>query len=358
MKVKSQKNIIYLITFLLFSGVESNGQDMFFSQVYASPLYLSPSLTGAVEGGRLTMNYRDQWPGIEKAFSTYAISFDNYFSSFNSGMGFLLIQDKSGSAGLTTTHAAAQYSYNIQLSDRLKVIPGVQFAYGNRVINFSKLIFADEQMGGGISKSWDRLTNEQGHYADFASSVLLYSPGMWGGLTVDHLTQPKYSFLGEQAKLSRKYVIFGGMSIWNEKRRQNKGQKAISGTFRVHHQKEYNQADIGAYWLNDPLELGVWYRGIPVFNNEFGNKMNHDALAVSLAYLHGPIRFAYSYDFTLNDLGWSSVGAHELSLIFEFNKKKKEEQLRKGALPWKNEKRTKLLWPVNRLKREKPQNTP
>src|SRR5690554_6204738 len=133
--------------------LQVQAQDLHFSQFYASPLYLSPSLAGATDGARLVINYRNQWPGIEKAFSTYAISFDNYFNAFNSGLGFLLIQDKAGTAGLTTTHAALQYSYNIQISEEWQVVPAIQFAYGNRSIDFSKLRFADEQIGGGASGS-------------------------------------------------------------------------------------------------------------------------------------------------------------------------------------------------------------
>lgn len=318
MTIKNVKHIIYIIPFLLFAR-SATSQDMHFSQFYASPLFLSPSLAGATDGGRLVMNYRDQWPGIEKAFTTYAISFDNYFSTFNSGLGLLLIQDKAGSAGLTTTHAALQYSYNIQLSDLWQVVPGIQFAYGSRAIDFSKLLFADEQIGGGASGSWDQLSNEQAQYVDFASSVLFYSPAMWVGITADHLARPNYSFLGEKMQLPRKYVFFGGINLWTEKRRRIKGDRSFAGSFRIQHQEEFNQADVGAYWFNDPLEIGVWYRGLPLFKNEVENRLNQDALVVSLSYRHGPVRFGYSYDITISSLGWNSAGAHELSLIYEFN---------------------------------------
>lgn len=332
--IKHISKHITLWILLSISGTIVKGQDLHFSQFYASPLYLSPSLAGATDGGRLVMNYRNQWPGVEDAFSTYAISFDNYFNSFNSGLGVLLIQDKAGSAGLTTTHAALQYSYNIQLTDNWQVVPAIQFAYGNRSIDFSKLRFADEQIGGGASGSWDQLSNDQAEYVDFASSVLFYSPAMWLGFTADHLATPNYSFLGEQMQLPRKYVFFGGVNLWTEKRRRIKGDRSFAGSFRIQHQQEFNQADIGAYWFNDPLEIGVWYRGLPIFNNEVENKINQDAIVVSLSYRHGPIRFGYSYDITISGLGWNSAGAHELSLIYEFNQNfKLRNRGRRPAVP-------------------------
>ena len=311
-------NIIWILIFGM-SFTPSKAQDLHFSQFYASPLYLSPSFAGATDGGRLVMNYRNQWPGIEKAFSTYAVSFDNYFPTFNSGLGIQLIQDKAGSAGLSTTHAALQYSYNIQLTEQWQVVPAIQFAYGNRSIDFSKLRFADEQIGGGASGSWDQLTNEQVEYVDFASSVLFYSPAIWIGMTANHLATPNYSFLGEQMQLPRKFVFFGGINFWSERRRRIKGDRSFSGTFRIQHQQNFNQADIGAYWFNDPLEIGLWYRGLPVFGNDTESKFNQDAIVVSLSYRHGALRFGYSYDITISNLGWNSSGAHELSLIFEFN---------------------------------------
>ena len=318
---------------LIFAGVAgSKAQDLQFSQFYASPLYLSPSLAGATDGARVVMNYRNQWPGINTAFSTYSVSVDNFFSQFNSGVGFLLIQDKAGSAGLTTTQAAFQYSYNIRITDDWQVVPAMQFGYGNRAIDFSKLVFGDEMIGGGASGSWDMLSNDQSHYVDFAASALVYSPLLWMGLTIDHLTEPNHTFLGEQMQLPRKYVLFGGVNLWTEKRRRIKGERSFATSFRFQHQQDFNQADLGAYWFNNPIEIGVWYRGLPIFN-EVKNKINQDALVFLFSYQYGPMRFGYSYDITISDLGWQSAGAHELSLIYEFNQSFRLRGGRRPAVP-------------------------
>lgn len=326
--------IKYILAIILTIAGTAGGraQDLHFSQFYASPLYLSPSLAGATDGARVALNYRNQWPGISTAFSTYSLSIDNFFNAFNSGIGFLLMQDKAGSAGLTTTRAALQYSYNLRINDTWQVVPAVQFGYGNRAIDFSKLIFGDEMIGGGASGSWDRLSNEQSHYVDFAASALVYNPWLWMGLTVDHLTEPNHSFLGERMQLPRKYVVFGGVNLWTEKRRRTKGERSFATSFRFQHQQGFNQADLGVYWFNDPIELGIWYRGVPILN-EVKNKINQDALVLLLSYRYGPLRFGYSYDITISDLGWQAAGAHELSLIFEFNQKLKLRSGRRPAVP-------------------------
>ncbi|WP_044117773.1 PorP/SprF family type IX secretion system membrane protein [Alkaliflexus imshenetskii] len=325
-----QNNILKhcgLIFLLLFLADNSEAQDMHFSQFYASPLYLSPSLAGGTDGGRLVLNHRNQWPGISKAFTTSAVSFDNFFTRFNSGIGVQIIQDKAGSANLSFTHAALQYSYNVRINDDLQFVPGIQFAYGSRALDFSKLIFADESISGGASGSWERLANENTEFVDFAISGLIYNARFWTGITIDHLAQPNHSLLGEEIKLDRKYVVFGGANIWTEQRRRVGLDRAFATSFRFQRQSTFNQLDLGFYWFNNPIEVGIWYRGLPIFG-EVKNRLNHDAVILLMSYKYGPFRFGYSYDITVSNLALQSAGAHEISLIFEFNQ---QAQLRIGG---------------------------
>ncbi|WP_066633180.1 PorP/SprF family type IX secretion system membrane protein [Labilibacter marinus] len=317
------RKIKHIITLFILTIVMTNlyGQDPHFSQFYANPLYMSPSLAGSTDGGRLIANYRNQWPGINKAFETYSISFDNFFPSLNSGLGFMLYQDKAGSAGLTTTQFTFQYSYNLIINDEWQLIPGIQFSYGNKFIDFNKLEFGDEMQGVGGSGSWNRLNNERANYIDFAASAFLYSSKYWFGLTIDHLAQPNYSFLNEEMRFPLKTVLFGGVNIWNEKRRGTGSARSFSLSYRLQQQAKDVQMDLGVYWFNDPIEIGIWYRGLPFITTKNSTSINQDAIVALLSYKYGPLRFGYSYDVSLSGLGWNAQGAHELSVIFEFNQR-------------------------------------
>ena len=318
---KRIKNILFAFVLVMLMGTSySYGQDPHFSQFYANPLYLSPSLAGSTDGGRLTLNYRNQWPAIYKAYSTYSVAFDNFFTKFNSGIGFYLMQDRAGSASLKTTNVAFQYSYNLIINDDWQIVPGVQFEYGNKAIDFTKLEFADEQIGGGASGSWDRLSNEQANYIDMAASAFAYSPKFWLGITINHLNKPNYSFLGEEMKYDLKYTFFGGYNIWRERNRHKVMERSFSFSFRYQHQAQFNQADLGVYWHNSPIELGIWYRGLP-FSNKIYDAVNQDAIVTLIAYDFGPLRIGYSYDITISGLGWQSAGSHEISIIYEFNQR-------------------------------------
>jgi len=312
--------LLFIAMLFIFNGFKSYAQDPHFSQFYANPLYLSPSLAGATDGARVALNYRNQWPGISKAFSTYSASFDNFFSTFNSGVGAYIIRDVAGSAGLTSTNAAFQYSYNLILNDTWQVIPGIQFEYGNKSIDKSKIKFGYDSGNQGGSSSWERLVNDNVNYFDLAASAFIYSPKYWGGFTVSHLAKPNFTFMNEEMKLPIKTVIFGGMNIWTLRSRTNTLNRSFSWSFRYQHQQKFDQFDIGMYWHNEPLELGIWYRGLPIFN-EVQNTVNQDAVVLLLAYNYGPYRFGYSYDITISGLGMQSAGAHEISLIYEFNQR-------------------------------------
>ena len=55
---------IKLMVILAFVVSAGKTQDPQFPQFYSSPLYLAPSFAGATDGGRVILNYRDQWPQL------------------------------------------------------------------------------------------------------------------------------------------------------------------------------------------------------------------------------------------------------------------------------------------------------
>jgi hypothetical protein len=68
-----------LLTVTIYGTLASKAlaQDPNFSQFFASPLTLNPAMTGKFDGVyRVAGNYRNQWPTIYNAFTTYTASFD------------------------------------------------------------------------------------------------------------------------------------------------------------------------------------------------------------------------------------------------------------------------------------------
>jgi len=312
--------IIYVFAGLFLLSVNpAYSQDPQFSQFYSSPNLLSPSLAGSSGGTRFVVNYRNQWPGISKTYQTYAFAADMYMNTYKSGVGVVFVTDKAGTASLNTSYLGLQYSYRVKLGDYWQFVPGMQFTFGQKSLDRSKLVFPDGTGAGSNNGNLDYFSDTRANYLDFASSLFLFSPKLWIGLTADHLLRPSYSFIGEKATMPLKIVNFGGVNFWSERSRVADESRTASLCYRFEYQNGFKQLDIGAYWYSKFLEFGVWYRGFPVFKNNTIDKtfLDSDAIVLMVGVERGSFRISYSYDMQLSSLAGYGSGAHEISLMFE-----------------------------------------
>ena len=90
------KKVILIASFI--SGLCSllKAQDAYFSQFFMNPVYLNPAYAGSMKVPRAGVQYRDQWPGFNKAYTTYFASFDAYLPAIKSGIGLLAYNDLQG----------------------------------------------------------------------------------------------------------------------------------------------------------------------------------------------------------------------------------------------------------------------
>ena len=321
------KQYILLLFILLFAS-PGKAQDPQFTQFYANPIYLNPAYTGVTYEHRFIGNYRNQWLGLAKAYQTYSVSYDYNLSEMNSGVGFQVWRDVAGSSKFTTTNIGASYAYHFKISRFQEMRGGIQFNYVTQGIDQSKLVFNDQLAPGGGAVSSD-LTNINPRigYLDINSGALLNSTEYWIGFSANHLNSPNTSITGGSAKLPVKLSLHGGYRFIKEKK-GGKLLKYVSPAFNYRHQQKYDQLDLGIYYVHFPLNLGMWYRGLPLKHYQPAYP-NNDALTFLVgADLKNDIRIAYSYDLTLHRLTTNSTGSHEISIIYEIaNRKKKTRKI-------------------------------
>ena len=94
-----------------------------------------------------------------------------------------------------------------------------------------------------------------------------------------------------------------------------KSVPVLSPSFIYKRQGNFEQLDIGAYFLYHPIILGLWYRGIPLIKNVQGD-LRQDASVVILGFQFDRVEIVYSYDITVSALGPISGGAHEVALKY------------------------------------------
>jgi type IX secretion system PorP/SprF family membrane protein len=306
------------------------GQDPQFSQFYASPLYLGPSMAGSGEYSRLILNYRDQWPKLSGRFVTYALSFDHFIHKYKSGIGLLFLHDNAGNGKLTTTQLGLNYSYRLIINRDFMIQPGLQFQYFQRNLNFNKLTFADQYFGDILLPSSIETApeNRTGHI-DFATSILAFGKRYWIGFNVDHLMKMNKTLQNDDRFVPLKFSAFGGYKFVLKERLLKSLEQSITAACHYRYQDMMQQLDLGIYYSQFPFMAGLWYRGIPVIKNI----KTSDAISLSGGANIKNFTFTYSYDLTISSLVNTTGGAHELGMVYNFAEWTTNKRRRMATVP-------------------------
>lgn len=314
------KTIVHItISLISVFFLDVKGQDMHFTQFYASSMYLNPAFTGAGVCSRVSATYRNQWPGIKVGYSSQLVSFDHYIRKYNTGVGLLVARDVAGSGDLQRTIINPSFAYEANLTRKLALRFGIQPGVGFSSINFNKLVFGDQIARGGQNVPTIEDAPQSVTYFDINTGVLLYATNTWFGVSFFHINEPDESFLGSgnPSLLPIKYSAHGGYKFLLNEEIDN--EKSVSLAFNYRGQKKFDQLDVGGYYTRDIFNVGLWYRGIPFLKQYAPGYANNDAISVIVGFKTNIMSFGYSYDFTISRLSNSiSNGAHELTVSYQF----------------------------------------
>lgn len=323
------RNIFILFALTLSCLVKA--QDPQFSQFYAAPMYLNPAFTGNTVLGRISANYRHQWPSVSGAFVTQTVAYDHYLDDINSGLGLLVIKDQAGSGRLGITSFGGAYAYQVAISRKLSLGCGLGGAYVQRSASISQFRFSD-QIVTGESTSTDGVQNEKATYFDVNSGLVLYSSKYWIGVAGHHLNSPNESISGGTSPVPMKFSVHGGRVFLIQEEEKNQPIRSLTVAMNYKTQGKFNQLDLGFYYNHHPMVIGVWYRGIPILKGRPGYA-NNDALIFMLGYQTKTFRIGYSYDLTVSRLITHTGGSHEVAIGYEFAPKKRKRRVRRTMIP-------------------------
>jgi type IX secretion system PorP/SprF family membrane protein len=306
-------------------AILASAQDPNFSQFFASPLTLNPASTGKFDGDfRLAANYRNQWPTINNAFTTYTVSADasilkNRISEVDQfGVGIMGFRDQSGNGVIKYDYVAFSTAYHKGLDENgfNQIGAGFQATFATKKLDVTSLKFEDQLRSDGFtgitqeSFSSSRLSLS---YLDVNAGILYNgtSNGLnnyYLGVSMYHINRPKESFMNGQFYLpSRVTIQAGGMLPVGQ-------DDAVH--FSGNHSRQANATNTvigGAYMMNmNPdqpvptnLYLGSWIR--------FG-----DAIIPYVGLEFGEFHVGATYDVNISSLKPASNmrGGAEISLIY------------------------------------------
>ncbi len=319
-----------IFAFLLLSSIfmqKGWSQDLEFSQFYAAPSYLNPSMIGFAVEPRFVLNYRHQYPSFEHTFVSVAASYDQHFDKFNSSVGLSVLADRTGGGLYNTYFVNGMYAYQLPLSRNLTLKAGVSVSFMQVHLDWNSLVFNDMiNTGSGVP---DIGTAEEAPDAnnlsrlDLGMGFVTYSKNFYAGLAFKHITRPELTFTNSNDPRNNIHIRTAahlGYLFYFGPDRFKKPKFYLAPNILMVNQGRHFRLDVGAYLGKGPVFGGLWARH---------NFNNMDALVFMVGFKKDVVRIGYSYDFTLAPIG-TSAGAHEISLSFDFGNTRYAQQRAKS----------------------------
>lgn len=322
--------ILAIIGLYAFISGPVVGQDMIFSQYYAAPMHVNPAFAGLNNYPTFNINYRYQWPSLNSVYKTYAASYDQFFKSFNSGLGLILLSDDQGDGTLKTTQIEGIYSYNVRFRDDWQIRFGLKAGYIQNSLDWDKLIFFDQidiergpfdSAGTPFPSTEQQPANLSNGALDISFGMMVYNPAYYIGFGLDHINGAYTGFLQEIDDGTRQglpllfSLVAGSQIIISE---DNKGNPSsfISPNVIFAHQSGFTQVNAGAYLQVNELFGGAWLRH---------TLENIDAFIFSFGVNFKNTKIAYSFDLTSSNLGIQTGGSHEIAISIGLRHLEKKE---------------------------------
>lgn len=310
---------ILCLVFLLGSSEALRGQDPIYSQYYHAPLTINPAFAGRTYGPFFSVNYRNQWPGINNAYETFSFNYDQFLPSKNSGIGIGLDADEAAGGTLRTITAKFAYAYRLTWNDDHHLKIGLETGVLNSRLNWDKLVFADQidprygfqTPGGGqintSEQSPEQLTDWR---MDIGTGVLLSTPIYYVGFAAKHINSPEGNIVFDNQEntpvgIPTRFTLHGGFTY--ELRKGNKKQfpTLLNPSVLYLKQGSFAQLSAGAHIDFGVLLVGLHYRHA---------NSNSDAVIGMVGIRHGIYKIGYSFDYTVSKLNISAGGSHEIGV--------------------------------------------
>lgn len=220
------KRYLLLITFVVFVQA-LQAQDPHFSQFFASPLTLNPAYTGRFDGDiRAAGNYRNQWPTINRAFTTYTLSVDAPILKGSIpdidrlAIGGLALVDQQADGVLKNSYFTLSLGYTKSLDQdgNHSVSVGFQGTYAQKRLNTLNLKFEDQLRSDGFTGITAEIFDPQQmniNYFDLNTGLMFTGAfandmNYYVGGSLYHITRPRESFRGADFTLNHRYSVHGG----------------------------------------------------------------------------------------------------------------------------------------------------
>ena len=312
-----------LISFVICSLSKGFSQDPIFTQFFSNALYLNPALAGRDLSPRVHTTYRNQWPGINKAYVTYNLEYDQFSTDLHGGVGLQIMHDRTGDGLLNTLQFSGCYAYQLLINRNWTLNFGVKISFVQKSFNWNEAVWGDQlDPSRGNIYSTNQPQGNNANYLDLSNGFILFSKNTFFGASFNHLTTPNESFLyninpNNTDKLPVRTCFHGGHKIRILKNGLFHQELFVTPEFVLDFQSNFKRLNFGTYFVDGIFDLGFWYRHTRLQDPNNAGFAAQDAIIVVLGLEKNNLKIGYSYDFNLSNLLASSIGAHEISFTLD-----------------------------------------
>ena len=315
--------IIGIFLVVLLSPSLKAQQDAQFSMYMFNRYVLNPAYAGALEATNITALGRAQWVGIQGSPNTATLSINGYSQKLHGGLGAYVVSDQLGS--WQTLGLKASYSYIANFSPRAKLNIGVGGGIYQKQLDGTNFVYNQDNgidptlptgvqnqlvpdLDAGVYFHLLRKNNTSSAYPQDAFFL---------GASVGHILEPQLDDLvlptSSQTNLSRSIQAMVGGSI------DLSPTVVLSPSANFRLQGPTYQFDLNANIYVSPMVFGLSHRWMDSFTGIVGFNAS--------TYLF----MAYSYDYTLSQLGSFTTGSHEIIVSYTFPSKYKNLAPKRGT---------------------------
>jgi type IX secretion system PorP/SprF family membrane protein len=311
-----RKTFLFIVILTKIPSIQS--QDPATSHIFLPSLLQNPSWSGLKPQSGLTMNYRNQWPGLGNAFVTYRFGAGPFAAGNKFMLGATLLNDLAGKGAFSLTGMNIFYLYPIELGYRNKLVLGLQTAFYQSIIRDNGIPDVPDWASSHYS-AVNGLPANTHYYPDFSASAAFAHDDISLGLQVGHLFQPDRYNTGDGLGIKRRYSLVASYRIQLQSP-YSKDPGVLTPIINIDIQGNEKLIQYGAYLTKGILEPGIWIKHELFL-------MNYPSIILSSKINFLNLYILYSFDWIIknNNLTFSNYGIQEVTLGYHFKYKGKRK---------------------------------
>ncbi len=240
---------------LLFSLISGSGKCQYndFGPGYQLTLLGNPGLTGSEGEGSLRLSYLNFYPGNRFNIHSVNVSYDGYFPVLHGGAGFYISDDNLNGI-INNLRGGFSYAYHFQAGRDLFISAGLSASVYHRGYDFSGAVLPDQidPVRGAVLPSGEILDLKGRSVLDLSTGFLLMSERIFGGISVNHLTEPDPDGSGySESRINRRLLLHmaGDFDLNSDKTLK------IRPLLKFELEKRYMSAGAGAVFESSHLSV-------------------------------------------------------------------------------------------------------